>query len=125
MQGGGDPMLLGTDSASANAIESARGSAIEAAVTGTGSEAAVAGPRINPRINLSPYATLRRAVPVHFYQTLTPGTPAGAVERDLAEKTLKNEAIDGEIFKAMPFDASSLTSSSSWYGGHLTGGRRP
>ena len=112
---GGESMQLGTDSANANAS----GSAETSAVTNTSRALP------SPRVNLSPYTTLRRAVPVKLYQTLTFGEPAGQVERDLANKTLKNEAIDGEIFRATPFDTSSLTSSSSWYGGHLTGGRRP
>jgi YD repeat-containing protein len=121
MQSGGDPMLLGTEGA--NAI----GSANEAAIGSAINEGLRGNPRALPssRINLSPYTSLRRALPVNLYQTLTPGIPAGPVERDLAEKALKNEAVGGDLFQATPFDASSLSSGGSWYGGHLTGGRRP
>jgi len=103
------------------------GSAFSLAASLTGSDKpATTGVRsAEPTLGFNPYLTRPPHIgsPPTMYHTVTQGEPGGDRERALAAQApATTNATDSGSAGATTND---VTSSGSWYGSHVTGGRRP
>jgi hypothetical protein len=126
---GGGSALMATPPESASLDAALTGATASTSEPGTGA-AGVA--RMFQSVAFSPYGRARPRITLpNFYHSTVEPTPAGELERALADQFQAEElnkaigTMDAVTGLEPGGGASSLTSSGGWYGAHLTGGRRP